>query len=214
MGVHWHRANKRWIAEVRHQGTRVLYKTFGDEREAGLAVDEALRQTFGESVLTNFHQGIFLDPRRAFVEPADEKAMDGMASSSSSSSSSRSAKTGVSFVEPLGKYKAVIKQHGRPLLLGLYPTKSQALEAIKEKIAPVGKGGMTESPKQSRFLGVSWDSHHKKWTARLHHEGVRVLSQTFKEEMEEEAGRIYDQYARRYAVREGGREGGREENEG
>jgi len=221
--VHWHRTNKRWIAEVRHQGTRVLYKSFIDEKEAALAVDEALRQQFGEAVLTNFHQatGVFLDPRQAFILPIDEKSMHGVTSNSSTKSSSSSvpssssSSTGVSFVESLGKYKAVIKQNSRPLLLGLYPTKTQALAAIKEKTAPFGKGGMAEAPKQSKFLGVSWDTHHKKWTARLHHEGVRVLSQAFREGKEEEAARVYDTYARRYVWlgwvgREGRREGGRE----
>ncbi|EKU22783.1 aintegumenta-like protein [Nannochloropsis gaditana CCMP526] len=57
---------------------------------------------------------------------------------------------------------------------------------------------MSKSPKQSRFLGVSWDCHHKKWTARLYHDGTRVLSQTFKEDQEEEAALVYDMYARRY----------------
>eukprot|EP00624_Nannochloropsis_granulata_P001312 evm.model.NODE_16415_length_7207_cov_38.667824.3 len=205
IGVHWHRANKRWIAEVRHQGTRVLYKSFVDEREAALAVDDALRQTFGEAILTNFHEatGVFLDPRKAFVVPTDEKAMHDMGGTSTSNIPSNSANTGVSFVQALSKYKAVIKQHGRPLLLGLFPTKSQALAAIKEKTVPVGKGGMAAAPKQSRFLGLSWDTYHKRWTARLHHEGIRVLSRTFKEEMEEEAARVYDRYARRYTWREG-----------
>ncbi len=61
-----------------------------------------------------------------------------------------------------------------------------------------GSGGMAAAPKQSRFLGVSWDGHHRKWQARLSHDGRRVLSQAFSAGLEEEAARVYDAHARKH----------------
>lgn len=199
MGVNWNGKNNRWIAEVRHKKQRLLHRAFSDEEEAAHAIDRVLRQHFGETILTNFHHpsGVFLDPKHAFVT----KVSTGSSSSCSDNTFTSTATWAVTYVEGLRLYKAVIKLRGRPHLIGLFSSRDQAIAVIKKKTQPRENGGMSKSPKQSRFLGVSWDCHHKKWTARLYHDGTRVLSQTFKEDQEEEAALVYDMYARRFVKR-------------
>lgn len=169
MGVHWHSRAKRFIAEVRHKGQRVLYKAFPTQEEAAAAraVDAAIRQHLGDDMLTNFHAatGVFLDPRHALDDGGKKQTEVGKA---------RGPAGAVTFVPEMQRYKAVVKQRGRPILLGLYATEDEAIKELRMKTGgPVGKGGMAEAPKQSKYLGVTWDSHHLKWVARLHHGGAR-----------------------------------------
>lgn len=204
---------------MRYRDKRLLHKRFlpEQEKEAALAVDATMREHFGKDVLTNFHAptGIFLDPKNAFpplpLSPPFSPPAPAPPSSSSSSSPSSPPSSflltshiirGITYVPEMNKYKAVIKHKNRPILLGFYTDKLEALAAIddytKKLLSPEGKGGMKEAPRQSKYLGVSWDRTHERWVVRLSFGGKRVLSQAFRDELEEEAARVYDIHARKY----------------
>ncbi len=173
MGLHWHSGAKRFIAEVRHKGQRVLYKSFppGQEEAAARAVDAALREHLGKDVLTNFDAGTgaFLDPRHALDKMEEEKQQPQQLRKGA-----RGPAGAVTYVPEIRQYKAVVKQRSRPVLLGLFKTEKEATKVLQERRGgPVGKGGQAEAPKQSSYIGVSWDSHHLKWVARLNHGGMR-----------------------------------------
>jgi len=54
-GVWWDSRCKQWVAELRHNNRRVLFKRFDDEIEAAKARDEKLKEIYGsERVFLNF----------------------------------------------------------------------------------------------------------------------------------------------------------------
>lgn len=151
-----------------------------------------MREHLGPEFLTNFHAetGAFLDPKHALVVPPSVTGAGKRAGV-------------VSPVQDGGQYKAVARSQGRPVLVGLFASRAEAERALADWAAarglpPDARGGMAVAPKQSRYLGVSWDSYHRRWMARLSYEGKRVLSQVFSEGLEEEAARVYDAHARKY----------------
>lgn len=52
-GVSWCDHSKRWVAQLNHNGTRVLFKRFSTEQEAALAYNDAALKYFGEFARLN-----------------------------------------------------------------------------------------------------------------------------------------------------------------
>jgi len=53
-GVTWHKRNKKWQAEIQHNGKSYWLSAFADETDAARAYDKAAREHFGEFARLNF----------------------------------------------------------------------------------------------------------------------------------------------------------------
>lgn len=53
-GVYWHRAARKWVAQIQVDGSHIYLGLFRAVEEAARAYDRAARQHFGEFACTNF----------------------------------------------------------------------------------------------------------------------------------------------------------------
>ncbi len=212
VGVTWNKHNRKWQASITIDGKKKFLGIFQDEMEAACKYDE---QAAFHNKPVNFpqHEG-----QKQTVKKAPMRHL-----SMVSDVTRRSKFVGVSWNKHNRKWQAQIGIDGKNKHLGIFHDEKEAARKYDEQAAlynrPMNfpqyneqeqmiKGGKNVQINRlnssvssnvpyviqpSKYVGVTWNKDHRKWTARIHINNKNITLGTF--ENQEDAARKYDEQA-------------------
>jgi hypothetical protein len=139
VGVSWDKSERRWKAQINHDGKRHYLGSFDDDQEGARAVDTAARRLRGD----NAHGGrsgngtwLRLNfPTEGEVKRADERgalltAEDRAAAAAASDQQGPSKFVGVSWYKRDCRWRAEIRHNGKQQCLGCFDDEREAARAV------------------------------------------------------------------------------------
>eukprot|EP01046_Picozoa_sp_COSAG06_P060180 COSAG06_NODE_12713_length_1339_cov_6.925806_1_plen_403_part_00 len=139
VGVGWDKSNRKWKAQIRHDGKNHNLGSFDDEHEAARAVDTAARRLRGEDAHGGRAAGVKCRrlnfPTEGEVKRAHERgalltAEDRAAAAAASERQGPSKFVGVSWDKKNRKWKAQITHDGKTQFLGHFDDEREAALAV------------------------------------------------------------------------------------
>eukprot|EP01045_Picozoa_sp_COSAG04_P013814 COSAG04_NODE_999_length_8849_cov_3.214286_10_plen_486_part_00 len=217
-GVHWAKKERRWKAEIYHEGRYQRLGTFAEEEAAARAFDEAARRLRGDKAHGG-RQGVrgkirwlnFPTEAEAAAAPVaqdpDGKAVDRAKKDQTQvrnvvrrlvtdverqikREAHASKEVGNAVKRLVADVERAAKREARRVPRQLAP----AEEVIATAEATVAQRRAAGQP-ASRYAGVCWFKSGRRWKATINHEGRRQHLGSFAEEVA--AARAFDEAARR-----------------
>jgi hypothetical protein len=140
VGVHWAKVNRKWVAQIAHDGKKQHLGCFDDEREAARAVDTAARRLRGENAhggraIGGGHTWRLNFPTDGEVKQAKDRGAllteeDKAAAAAASERQGPSKFVGVHWVKKDRKWRAGIKHDGNQQRLGHFDDEWEAARAV------------------------------------------------------------------------------------
>eukprot|EP01045_Picozoa_sp_COSAG04_P008485 COSAG04_NODE_471_length_13830_cov_4.905251_2_plen_199_part_00 len=143
VGVSWFKSERRWRAEIRHEGRRQGLGSFVEEEAAARAFDDAARRMRGGEAHGGGLRGRwrlnFPTEAEAAAAPAEEQADEDVVAAAEATVAQRRAAgqpasryVGVSWFKPERRWRAEIYHEGWTQILGRFAEEEAAARAFDE----------------------------------------------------------------------------------
>ena len=199
-GVSWHKAFRKWFAQISIDGKKKTIGSYDDETEAARAYDATVRAQSLDKPL-NFQDDLSTAPG-VYVPPKKKRV------GSSRFRGVHCKKTG-------GKWHAKISIAGKSTAIGSYDEEMGAARAYDATVRAQWLARPLNFPNDlstapdvyvpkkkrvatSRFRGVYWDKTHQKWVAQIYIDGKSKHIGFYDDETE--AARAYDATVRAHSL--------------